>query len=273
MSNELEQSFGQPAMRPAFDAAWRTAKGLAGSIALGRGPELKPASAAQDHLLTIDLHKSYRKGAIEVPVLCGVSMSVQRGEFLAIVGQSGSGKSTLLHLLGTLDAPDQGEVYYAGQRIDNRPAAARDRLRNRQFGMIFQFYHLLPELSTLENVLAPLMIAHGVWSYLRAAPPTSGAGRGLAGTGRPEPPAEAPPPRAIGGGDAAGGHRPGPGGGARSAAGRRAHRKSGSGHRPRDYPHSANLEPPAEPHYSNGHARSGDCRSGRPDRPPGQRKN
>ncbi len=120
-----------------------------------------------DQLLTIDLHKSYRKGPIEVPVLRGVSLSVRRGEFLAIVGQSGSGKSTLLHLLGTLDAPDQGEIYYAGQRIDNLAAKARDTLRNRQFGMIFQFYHLLPELSTLENVLVPLMITHGVWSYLR----------------------------------------------------------------------------------------------------------
>ena len=86
---------------------------------------------------------------------------------LAVVGQSGSGKSTLLHLLGTLDAPDRGEIHYAGQRIDNLPASVRDRLRNRQFGMIFQFYHLLPELSTLENVLAPLMISHGVLSYLR----------------------------------------------------------------------------------------------------------
>jgi lipoprotein-releasing system ATP-binding protein len=94
-------------------------------------------------------------------------MEVRRGEFLAIVGQSGSGKSTLLHLLGTLDAPDQGEIHYAGRRIDNLPARDRDTLRNRQFGMIFQFYHLLPELSTLENVLAPLMIRHGVWSYLR----------------------------------------------------------------------------------------------------------
>ena len=94
-------------------------------------------------------------------------MSVRQGEFLAIVGQSGSGKSTLLHLLGTLDAPDRGEIHYAGQRIDNLPAKARDALRNRQFGMIFQFYHLLPELSTLENVLMPLMITHGVWSYLR----------------------------------------------------------------------------------------------------------
>jgi lipoprotein-releasing system ATP-binding protein len=120
-----------------------------------------------DQLQTIDLHKSYHKGAIEVPVLRGVSLSVKQGEFLAIVGQSGSGKSTLLHLLGTLDAPDQGEIYYAGQRIDNLRPAARDRLRNRQFGMIFQFYHLLPELSTLENVVMPLMITHGVVSFLR----------------------------------------------------------------------------------------------------------
>jgi lipoprotein-releasing system ATP-binding protein len=96
-----------------------------------------------------------------------VSLGVRQGEFLAIVGQSGCGKSTLLHLLGTLDAPDRGEIHYAGRRIDNLPAAARDNLRNRHFGMIFQFYHLLPELNTLENVLSPLMIAEGVWTYLR----------------------------------------------------------------------------------------------------------
>ena len=94
-------------------------------------------------------------------------LKVRQGELLAIVGQSGSGKSTLLHLLGTLDAPDQGEIHYAGQRIDNLPACARDHLRNCRFGMIFQFYHLLPELTTLENVLSPLMIAHGAWSYFR----------------------------------------------------------------------------------------------------------
>jgi lipoprotein-releasing system ATP-binding protein len=94
-------------------------------------------------------------------------LSVSEGEFLAIVGQSGSGKSTLLHLLGTLDVPDQGEIYYGGQRIDNLPAKARDSLRNARFGMIFQFYHLLPELTTLENVLTPLMIAHSVWGFWR----------------------------------------------------------------------------------------------------------
>jgi len=124
-------------------------------------------SAAKDHLAAVGLRKSYRKGLIEVPVLRGVSLNVRRGEFLAVVGQSGCGKSTLLHLLGTLDAPDHGEIHYDGRRIDNLPARERDALRNRRFGMIFQFYHLLPELTTLENVLAPAMIAQGAWSYLR----------------------------------------------------------------------------------------------------------
>jgi lipoprotein-releasing system ATP-binding protein len=112
-----------------------------------------------------DLVKSYRKGPITVPVLCGVNLEVQEGEFIAIVGQSGSGKSTLLHLLGTLDAPDAGEIHFQGRRIDNLPARSRDALRNREIGMIFQFYHLLPELTTLENVLAPRMISDGVMRY------------------------------------------------------------------------------------------------------------
>jgi lipoprotein-releasing system ATP-binding protein len=113
------------------------------------------------------LHKSYRKGPVEVPVLQGVDLSVHEGEFLAIVGQSGSGKSTLLHLLGTLDVPDKGQIHFEGRRIDNLPASGRDALRNRRFGMIFQFYHLLPEMTTLENVLAPLMITYSTWAYFR----------------------------------------------------------------------------------------------------------
>lgn len=111
------------------------------------------------------LKKSYRKAKIEVPVLHGVDLDVHEGEFLAIIGQSGSGKSTLLHLLGTLDQPDAGEVHFDGTRIDQLPRYARDRLRNRTFGMIFQFYHLLPELTAFENVLAPLMIHHGIFSW------------------------------------------------------------------------------------------------------------
>jgi len=109
--------------------------------------------------------KSYRKGKVEVPVLNGVDIEVLEGEFQAIVGASGSGKSTLLHLLATLDQPDTGEIYFEENRIDNLPAASRDILRNRYIGMIFQFYHLLPELSALENVLMPVMINHGIISY------------------------------------------------------------------------------------------------------------
>lgn len=109
--------------------------------------------------------KSYRKGKVEVPVLNGVDIEVVEGEFQAIVGASGSGKSTLLHLLATLDQPDTGEIYFEENRIDNLPASSRDILRNRYIGMIFQFYHLLPELTALENVLMPVMIHHGIISY------------------------------------------------------------------------------------------------------------
>lgn len=116
-------------------------------------------------LSTHRLVKSYRKGKIEVPVLRGVNLEIEAGKITAIIGQSGSGKSTLLHVLGTLDKPDSGEIVYDGNRIDNLPAKQRDRFRNRELGMIFQFYHLLPELTTLENVLSPLMITHGVWGY------------------------------------------------------------------------------------------------------------
>lgn len=133
-------------------------------------PPPSPASSLVDRpsqIAAVHLKKSYYKANIEVPVLRDLSIEVQEGEFLAIVGQSGSGKSTLLHLLGTLDAPDEGQIYFDGRRIDNLSASGRDELRNKRFGMIFQFYHLLPELTTLENVLAPLMIARSAWSYFR----------------------------------------------------------------------------------------------------------
>ena len=113
------------------------------------------------------LYKSYHKGSLEIPVLRGVDLTVKAGEFLAIIGQSGSGKSTLLHLMGTLDVPDRGEVHFEGRRIDHLPSRERDRLRNQSIGLIFQFYHLLPELTALENVLMPAMIAEGVWRYRR----------------------------------------------------------------------------------------------------------
>jgi lipoprotein-releasing system ATP-binding protein len=121
---------------------------------------------AEVHMAAVGLRKNYRKASVDIPVLKGVDLELRCGEFLAIVGQSGSGKSTLLHCLGTLDAPTVGEVHFLGHRIDHLAAAHRDRLRNEEFGMIFQFYHLLPELSTLENVLMPQMILEGPWAYL-----------------------------------------------------------------------------------------------------------
>ncbi|MCA9080341.1 MAG: ABC transporter ATP-binding protein [Planctomycetaceae bacterium] len=120
---------------------------------------------SKTHLSAVAIDKAYLKGAHRIPVLRGVDVSVAAGEFISIVGQSGSGKSTLMHLLGLLDAPDMGEVRLNGDRIDNLPARVRDDLRNNVFGFVFQFYHLLPELTLVENVLAPLMIRHGVFSY------------------------------------------------------------------------------------------------------------
>jgi len=131
----------------------------------------QPASARETiamshaHIAARSVEKAYRKGDHQVPVLHGVDVSVRRGEFLSIIGQSGSGKSTLLHLLGLLDAPDIGEVQLDGDRIDDLPTRTRDELRNRVFGFVFQFYHLLPELSLIENVLSPLMIRHSIWGY------------------------------------------------------------------------------------------------------------
>jgi len=118
-------------------------------------------------LNAVNLHKTYRRDAVKVPVLQGLDLEVSQGEFLSVVGASGSGKSTLLHLLGTIDAPDEGRIFLDGKRIDNLSAERRDGLRNREFGFIFQFYHLLPELNTLENVLVPQMIAHSVFGWLR----------------------------------------------------------------------------------------------------------
>ena len=119
----------------------------------------------QEHISAVALEKIYFKGEIQVPVLRGIRMSAKKGEFLSIIGQSGSGKSTLLHLLGLLDTPDVGEVLLEGQRIDDLPPRARDELRNRVFGFIFQFYHLLPELNVLDNVLTPQMIRYSLWEY------------------------------------------------------------------------------------------------------------
>ncbi|MEC9148274.1 MAG: ABC transporter ATP-binding protein [Planctomycetota bacterium] len=142
-----------------------TGEGRRQSVAYAHG-NLSTTKSKAPIIRAVDVYKTYQKGRLKVPVLRGVDFQVEQGEFSAIIGQSGSGKSTLLHLLGTLDVPDQGQVFFGEERIDNLKAIKRDRIRNQEVGMIFQFYHLLPELTTLENVLTPKMISTGAFRYL-----------------------------------------------------------------------------------------------------------
>jgi lipoprotein-releasing system ATP-binding protein len=104
--------------------------------------------------------KAFRMGDSNIQVLKHVDLIVRPGEFVAIEGRSGSGKSTLLHLLGALDAPDGGSIEYAGRNLAHLSGAARSHLRNTQFGFVFQFYHLLPELNVLENTLLSAMVQY-----------------------------------------------------------------------------------------------------------------
>jgi lipoprotein-releasing system ATP-binding protein len=152
-------------------------------------PTVEPPSAAgAPPLVRVrDLCKTYRMGRVPVPVLRGVNLDIQAGEWLAVLGASGSGKSTLLHLIGGLDRPDRapdsegrpggrrggargaGVIEFKGQPLSELSAAELNRYRQRSMGMVFQFYHLLPELTVLENVLVAAMVRHGRLGYRRAS--------------------------------------------------------------------------------------------------------
>ena len=104
------------------------------------------------------LGKTYREGGLNTRVFEGLDFAVAPGETVAILGASGAGKSTLLHLLGGLDTPTAGEVYVAGQKMSALSDAARGRLRNGALGFVYQFHHLLPEFTALENVMLPVLL-------------------------------------------------------------------------------------------------------------------
>jgi lipoprotein-releasing system ATP-binding protein len=105
-----------------------------------------------------DLHKAYQKGATEIQVLRGASLRLSRGDMVSVTGASGAGKSTLLHLIGTLDAPDRGTIAYDGRDLGQLSSNDLADYRNRELGFVFQFHHLLPEFTALENVTMPALI-------------------------------------------------------------------------------------------------------------------
>ncbi len=140
----------------------------AGPGSSGNAAPAAPAAppAGGPLLSAYKLHKHYRLGGEDLHVLRGVDLSVNRGEWLAIIGASGSGKSTLLHLLGALDRPDGGQVHFRDQNVYQLAGALLDGYRNQHVGFVFQFYHLLPEFTALENVLLGATIGQNTISWL-----------------------------------------------------------------------------------------------------------
>jgi len=113
---------------------------------------------AEPYIRARNLAKKYRSGPADLVVFAGLSLDVERGEMLALVGESGAGKSTLLHLLGGLDTPSDGTIYYGGKEISGLADSERAEFRNREIGFVWQIHYLLPEFTALENVMMPLLI-------------------------------------------------------------------------------------------------------------------
>jgi len=122
-------------------------------------PNNRPSTGAGDAFLAVrDLHKSYNHNGTCIEILKGINLDIGLGETVAVVGASGIGKSTLLHILGTLDRPDHGNLYFSGEDILKYNDEKLAQFRNTAIGFVFQFHHLLPEFSTLENAMMPALI-------------------------------------------------------------------------------------------------------------------
>ena len=132
-------------------------------------PDFVATEAAGAMIEARDLKKSFRLDQTEVHVLKGVSLEIKRGEMVAIVGASGVGKTTLLHILGTLDRPTSGAVRFDGDDVFAKEEQALAEFRNRTIGFVFQFHHLLPEFTALENVMMPALIRRQTEGEARAA--------------------------------------------------------------------------------------------------------
>jgi len=160
MSDPAENQAGLPRPAPGSPGApGRAVPDLAAPI---------PAVAQRAPVLSArGLRMSYRVGDRSLEILHGIDLDLHPGELVALVGTSGAGKSTLLHVLGLLDKPTEGQVNLLAQDAWSRSTAERARLRNQEIGFVFQFYHLLPELTALENALLPAMIAESRLSYMR----------------------------------------------------------------------------------------------------------
>jgi len=118
----------------------------------------RPASMASVMITINELYKTFKIGERDLTVLKGINLEIRRGELLAIMGASGAGKSTLLHIIGLLDRPTQGTISFEGQNLFQLPEAAQAEFRNKRIGFVFQFHHLLPEFTALENACMPALI-------------------------------------------------------------------------------------------------------------------
>src|SRR5450432_146783 len=122
---------------------------------------------AEPYIRARNLSKTYKSGAADLSIFSGLDLDIEQGEMLALVGESGAGKSTLLHLLGGLDSPSGGTIYYGSKEVSGLARPEQADFRNREIGFVWQIHYLLPEFTALENVMMPLLIRG--WTHERAA--------------------------------------------------------------------------------------------------------